>query len=350
MEISERSIYTTRQSRTMVLIIILLLGAFLIFCSLHILTALFSAAIFYILFKPLYINLTAKRHMRRGFAGFTVILISFLVVVLPLIGLCFMIFNKVSDFQKHPELLQAFIPKMQHLAGPHFDIKATLDKSINEISKWAMGLVSVVLGGALTIFIDLVVLYSTLFFMLRSHETFEKTLIKHLPFDRKSLLKFGVELKKITYSNILGQGLISLAQGIIVGVGFLIFKIPDPLFWGIVAIFVCFIPVVGAPVILIPASLIELSEGHIVSGVGILIWGIVLVTIVDNFLRQFISKKVADTHPLITIIGVLIGMPLFGIIGLVIGPFLISFFFLLFKIYEQNYLSGNSTEELLEGK
>jgi predicted PurR-regulated permease PerM len=79
-------------------------------------------------------------------------------------------------------------------------------------------------------------------------------------------------------------------------------------------------------------------DGNTTSGIGILIWGTVLVTLVDNFLRQFISKKIADTHPLITIIGVIIGIPVFGLIGLVIGPFMISFFILLFKMYEINYL------------
>jgi len=75
------------------------------------------------------------------------------------------------------------------------------------------------------------------------------------------------------------------------------------------------------------------------AGFGILIWGAVLVTIIDNFLRQFISKKIADTHPLITIIGVVIGVPVFGIIGLVVGPFMISFLLLLFKMYEATYLT-----------
>jgi predicted PurR-regulated permease PerM len=164
--------------------------------------------------------------------------------------------------------------------------------------------------------------------------------MKYLPFDTMQSQQFGLELKNITFSNIIGQGLIGLSQGIIVALGFLIFGIPDPLFWGIVSIFVCFLPVVGAPIIFVPAAIIELSSGNHVAGYGMLIWGGVLVTLVDNFLRQFISKKIADTHPLITIIGVIIGIPLFGLIGLVIGPFLISFFFLLIKMYEGSYMKA----------
>jgi predicted PurR-regulated permease PerM len=124
----------------------------------------------------------------------------------------------------------------------------------------------------------------------------------------------------------------------VVTIGFLIFGIPDPFFWGVVSVFVCFLPIVGAPIIFVPAGIIELLSGNTFAGVGILIWGGVLVTLIDNFLRQFISKKIANTHPLITIIGVIIGVPVFGLIGIVIGPFIISCFFLLLKMYEVNYI------------
>jgi predicted PurR-regulated permease PerM len=75
-----------------------------------------------------------------------------------------------------------------------------------------------------------------------------------------------------------------------------------------------------------------LAYGDATAGYGILIWGFLLVTNIDNLLRYFISKYFADTHPLITIIGVIAGIPVFGILGLVFGPLLISWFLLLLKI------------------
>jgi predicted PurR-regulated permease PerM len=174
----------------------------------------------------------------------------------------------------------------------------------------------------------------SLYFMLVSSKLFEGTLMKFLPFPEEHSFRFAKELKNITYSNVLGQGLISLTQGAIVGLGFWIFHIPDPFFWGVISVFVCFLPVVGAPIIFIPAGIIELAYGNTLSGVGILVWGIILVIVVDNFLRFFISKKLADTHPLITIIGVVIGVPVFGLLGLIIGPLLISYFILLVNMYE----------------
>lgn len=341
---NKKSIYTINQSKNIVLGIICLLGFFLLITSLHILTALLSSAILYILFKSFYLYLVNKKHFSKSISSIIIIIVSFLVIVLPLSGLSIMIINKLTNFQKHPEILTETLNKIQNLLGSHIDLRDVINKSINELSKWAIGAFSFFMNGAFKIFISLIIVYFTLFFMFKSHEKFESTLLKYLPFDNENSLAFAVELKKITYSNIFGQGLIGLCQGLIVTIGFLIFGIPDPFFWGIVSIFVCFLPIVGAPIIFVPIGIIELSSGNTFAGIGILIWGSILVTLVDNFLRQFISKKIADTHPLITIIGVIIGVPVFGLIGLVFGPFMISCFILLFKMYEVNYMESNGSK------
>lgn len=341
---TKKSIYTKTQSKYLAIGLIVVLGVFLFIFSLHILTALLSAAILYILFKPLFLYLVLKIKINKSISAAIVIVLSFLIIVLPLSGLSVMIINKIANFQNHPEILNDIVNKVQHLVGSNFDLKDMLHKSINDISKWTMGVFSNIMSGAISLFVSLIVLYFSLFFMYKSYEKFESILLKYLPFETKSSLQFATELKKMSYSNILGQGLIGLSQGIIVAVGFLIFGIPDPLFWGFISVFVCFLPIVGAPIIFVPAGIIELSSGNTFAGIGILLWGGILVTLIDNFLRQFISKKIANTHPLITIIGVIIGVPVFGLIGLVIGPFMISYFILLFKMYEVNYM--NSTDSI----
>ncbi len=344
------SIYTITQSKNIILVLLALIGLLLFVSIMHIFTALLSVVILYTLFRPLFLYFINRKHFRRSFSAVLILLISFIIIVLPLLGLSLMIINKLIDFQSHPEVLTNLINKVHSFTGANFDIKDMLKNGINDISKWALNMFSVVVSSALKIFITLIVLYFTLFFMLKSYDDFESFLLKYLPFDHNNSIKFGIELKNITLSNILGQGLIGLCQGIIVATGFLIFGIPDPLFWGVVSVFVCFLPIVGAPIIFVPAAIIEIASGHNFSGIGILIWGGVLVTLVDNFLRQFISKKIADTHPLITIIGVIIGIPMFGLIGLVIGPFLISFFILLFKMYEEHYMNSINDAVIIEIK
>jgi predicted PurR-regulated permease PerM len=111
-----------------------------------------------------------------------------------------------------------------------------------------------------------------------------------------------------------------------------IFGLEDPIFWGTITFFVSFLPVVGAPLVFVPAGLIALAYGDSYAGYGIMIYGFVLVTNIDNVMRLFISRYFADSHPLITILGVIAGIPVFGILGLVFGPLLISWFLLLTRI------------------
>ncbi|MDP9047964.1 MAG: AI-2E family transporter, partial [Bacteroidota bacterium] len=107
--------------------------------------------------------------------------------------------------------------------------------------------------------------------------------------------------------------------------------------------------VVGAPTLSIPASIILFAQGHTLKGILMLAYGLLFIGNIDNFLRMAINKRVANTHPLISIIGVFIGIPLFGILGLVFGPLLLSYFLLLLEIYETNRMAADRLERIRTG-
>jgi len=88
--------------------------------------------------------------------------------------------------------------------------------------------------------------------------------------------------------------------------------------------------------IFVPAAVILISQGMTWQGVGLLIWGFGLVINIDNVLRFVIAKRIGDIHPIITVVGVVIGLPLFGLMGLVYGPLLLSYFIIAVKIYKAN--------------
>jgi predicted PurR-regulated permease PerM len=178
-----------------------------------------------------------------------------------------------------------------------------------------------------------------------------KKIIPSAPFDYKFAdeqyaLKFAEELRNSTYSNVLGQGLIAVVQGALLANGFWLAGIPDPLFWGVIGAFISFLPVVGAPTLTIPAAAILYAQGHPAKGVILLLYGVLFIGNIDNVLRMMINKRVSNTHPIITVIGVFIGLPLFGILGLVFGPLLFSYFLLLIEIYETNRLAADRLERI----
>lgn len=328
--------YNHQQRNRIVLIILIVLGGFLLFSLRTIAGALLSTLVLYTIFRPLYLFLTNHWRWNRILTAITIIISSLVIIVLPFLALSIMVINKISSFQQNPEQIQILLNRFEAYVGSTFNIPHSIEKIVSRLNTYAAELFPAVIGGAADLVLGILVMYFLLYFMYTQHEAFEKGLMKYAPFKQKDAVKFGTELRNITYSNVLGQGFIALVQGSLLSLGFIIFGIPDAIFWGVIATFLSFLPVVGAPFIFVPAALIQLSSGNTTAGWGILLWGFILIINIDNVIRMLIAKRIANIHPIITIIGVIIGIPVFGILGLVFGPLLLSYFILTLKIYENS--------------
>src|SRR5690606_2652558 len=166
--------------------------------------------------------------------------------------------------------------------------------------------------------------------------SFEKGLVYYMPFDEENVAVFAQEFKNVTYANVVGQTIIAIVQGASLSLGFWIFGANDPIFWGVITAILAFIPLLGPPLVFVPAALILFSQGMTWQPIGLLIWGFGLVINIDNVMRFVIAKRLGDIHPIITVVGVIIGLPLFGLIGLVFGPLLLVYFLITVKIYKTN--------------
>jgi len=146
------------------------------------------------------------------------------------------------------------------------------------------------------------------------------------------------ELNIMIFSNAIGIPLIAIIQGVVALLGYLIFGVPQPVFWFAVTCFCAMLPIIGAAAVYVPMGVYLIAAGHTWQGIAILIYGFVVVGASDNIFRMLLAKKIGDVHPLITVFGVIVGVNLFGFIGLIFGPLLISMFILLLKIYSNEYL------------
>ena len=121
-------------------------------------------------------------------------------------------------------------------------------------------------------------------------------------------------------SNALGIPMLALAQGIIAVIGYWIFGVPSALIWALLTAFATVIPVIGTMIIWVPICIFLLASGHIGASVGLALYCFFAVGGIDNVLRLVFVKLFGDVHPLITLFGVLLGLELFGVIGLIFGP------------------------------
>lgn len=344
------SVFNYKQRNLIVLVILIFLGCAILYSLRTIFGAVLSSIILYSIFRPWFIALTVRWRLRRWLSASVVIFISLVIIVLPFFTLSLLVLNKISELQRDPLRVEYIIHRIDSYVGSRINQPDLLGNALSNANVYLSEFLPTLLTGAADILLGIVVMYFLLYFMLVQREDFEAGLLRYAPFREQNALKFATELKNITNSNIIGQGLIALVQGSLLSIGFYIFGIGDGIFWGVITAFLSFVPIIGAPVIFVPAAIIQLANGNQGSAIGLLIYGFVLITNIDNVIRYIVVKRVSDTHPLITIIGIFIGIPVFGILGLVFGPLLLSYFFLTIRIYETSKMASDRLDRIRSGE
>ncbi|HLS96194.1 MAG TPA: AI-2E family transporter [Sphingobacterium sp.] len=339
-------VFSQKERNIIILLIVITLGCILLYAMRGIYGAILGALVMYTLFRKVNIFLIERWRWPKPFTAAVIITISVFIIVLPFLGIGSMLVGKALELQDDPAWIKQLINAVNKFAGDLFGKPDLLKEQLQASAAYVGGLLTTVLGGAANVFLEITVMYFVLYFLLVNYKGFENSFIHYLPFDEEQAIIFGEELKNITYSNIIGQTIIAIVQGGCLALGFVIFGVEDPLFWGVICAILSFIPLLGPPLIFVPAALILLSHGNSWQGIGLLIWGFGLVINIDNVLRLVIAKKVGDIHPLITVVGVIIGLPLFGIMGLVYGPLLLAYFLIAVKIYKANKRLALKKEQL----
>jgi predicted PurR-regulated permease PerM len=197
------------------------------------------------------------------------------------------------------------------------------------------------IGGTLNGLLNLVVMYIILFFLLVNNVEVELWIHKHLPLTKINSAFVIDEFKRLVFSNAVGIPLVAIIQGVAGLVGYLIFGVQGAILLGILTAICSVIPMVGPTLVWGPLALYLMSQGENGHALGVALWGFFLIGSIDNIARFLLQKKIGDIHPLITIFGVVIGINLFGFVGLIFGPLMVSMFILMVKIYTDEFGVAN---------
>lgn len=343
------SIFNYKQRNNIILVSIIVLGCFLVYALSGLFSSILGAIVLFTIFRPVYLHFVEKKHWNKTLVTLLIIFTSLIVIVIPFLTLSFMVINKISGLSKESFPIQEWLSKIDAFAGTHLNQPKLAENAMQKLGAYVTELFPSIISSAVNIIITLLGLYFLLYFMLTQIREFERGLLKYAPFREQHALKFALELRNSTYSNVLGQGIIAVTQGTLLAMGFYAFGLADPIFWGVIGTFISFLPVVGAPTLCIPAAIILFATDHTVRGVLLLAYGLLFIGNVDNALRMLINKRIGNTHPIITVVGVFIGLPIFGILGLVFGPLLLSYFLLLLEIYETNRMAADRLERIRTG-
>jgi predicted PurR-regulated permease PerM len=329
----------------LVLILILIMGGLIFGEILPYLSGVLGAITIYVLMHK-WMLVLVRKGWRPSLAASFLMFLSFIGILLPVAGIILMLSNKignaVNNSEKVVDAIKEQLTTWQDRLG--YDLSSQID--VSAISSWISENLQSFAGSTFHIFIAIGIMYFMLYYMLTSSKTLTQSLTDVVPFSKKNRGVISKEITVMVRSNALGIPLVAIAQGIIALIGFLIFGIADPIFWFVIVSIGSMIPFVGTLIGILPVFILSLATGDNFQAWGILLYGFIVVGSTDNIIRLYVLQKLDDVHPLITLIGVIVGVPLFGFIGLIFGPLLISLFLVVLRIYINEY--GESSEIVSE--
>ncbi|MCR9181704.1 MAG: AI-2E family transporter [Flavobacteriaceae bacterium] len=324
-----------RQVFTLLLIVTL---GMLIFLELApYLSGLLGAITLYIISKNFMTKLV-KKGWNPSLAAGLIMFISFVGILIPVGLVVLLLSNKVKNALNRLESLISMVKENFSIIENQFNIEFLSSFDSQETADWISNNIQNLLGSTFNIFIALSIMYFLLYYMLVHRKEFIESIYTYFPMRPENISVIGKEVNSVVKSNAIGIPLIAIIQGLVALLGFFIFGVPNPWFWFVITAVGSMIPFIGTAIGIIPVVIILFSTGQNFEAIGILIYGIVVVGSTDNLFRMIVQKKLANIHPLITLIGVIIGVPLFGFIGLIFGPLLISLFLVVLRIYKEEFV------------
>lgn len=313
------------------------------------LPALLGAITFYVLLRKNLQILVFKKKWKKSLAAGLLLILSFLVVLLPIYVMINILSNRIGYAIRNSDVLVAAVNKNIALIESKFHVQLTSGNA-GAISSNVGAILKSVLGATFNSLTSVVLMYFILYFMLINTRILEKWLYDYVPLKHHNLAEVGHELKQLVISNALGIPLVAILQGVVGLFAYLFLGVNDVWFWFIFTCIASMLPFVGAALAYVPLSIVLLANHQQWQGIFMLIYGFGVIGVVDNVFRFVLQKKMGDVHPLITVFGVIIGINLFGFIGLIFGPILISMFILLIKIYLNEFSERRiaAQDELME--
>lgn len=326
-----------RANKNIFLIIIIVFGLLLLYSLREYFPAFLGSVLFYVLFKGWMELLVSKRKWKKSRAAILIIVVSFFIVFLPISFFVTMVYNKVVPIASNPTAILPYVNQMDSTFQQKFGVQIITPKNIESLQAAGTKIASGALNEGLAFFSSIVMLYFFLYFMLVNFNRMEASIVLSLPFQKSKIKMFGEELKAQTFSNAIGIPLIAVAQGLFAYIIYLIAGVPESGFWAILTGFASVIPIVGTGIIWVPVCVYLFAIGHTWQGIAVVLWSALIMGSMDNVIRFLLAKKMADVHPVVTVMGIILGLEYLGITGLIFGPLIISYFGILLKIYYADY-------------
>lgn len=305
--------------------------------------ALILAVVVATICAPIHDRILARIKQRNGMAAIISTLLVLVIVIIPLSLLGTQIFKEAgsvyiyltSDEGSHIiasgtnhtlDVLRQTFPALR-------DVTINVNQYARDFLSWLLPYWGSLFSNILKILMSTFIFLLALYYLFKDGTKLRSSVTLISPLEDKYDALIFAKVGRAINSVVKGNLIVAMIQGALTCIGFLIFGVPSAVLWGSVAVVTAIIPGVGTALVVIPALVYLFLSGHIIAFVGLLIWGIVAVGLVDNILGPHLVEKGIQIHPFLILLSVLGGLALFGPLGFLMGPIILSLLFTLAQIY-----------------
>ena len=298
---------------------------------------LLGAITLYILSRANYFQMVYNRKWRKGWAAGLYMMYYLFLLGIPIFMAIVLVSPKLNAALEDPTAIVGNIKKavaeMQAKMGINFISESSLSSSLDKISAFIPKLIN----STANLLINLITMLFFLYYMLYHGKDMEKTLFRLIPLTDRNTSMLASETRRMVKANAIGIPLISIIQGAFATLGYFIFGVSDWGIWGFLTGVFAFFPVVGTMIVWVPLVVYMFASGDTTNATGLLLYSFLVTGNVDYLARITIMKKMGNVHPTITVLGVIVGLGLFGFVGLIFGPLLVNYIIVLSKIYMNEF-------------
>ncbi|MDO8575377.1 MAG: AI-2E family transporter [bacterium] len=313
-----------------------------------VLLALVCVTIFYPLHKKVS-KLISKGNMGSSFSALISLATVLLIVLIPLSFIAIEVSIEAKSVYDYLTVGNGNLPSLDYvnemlskysdklLPGSDETVLQTINISdyIKQVLKLAFTNIDSIFSSAAKIFFEFIILLLAIFYFFRDGESFRKQIIKLSPLDDTEDEQIFKRLSRAVSSIIKGTIFVSVIQGILAGIGFTIFGVPSPALWGSVAMVAALVPGFGTSLVLFPAVIYLFINGSLGMALGLLIWAVLAVGLIDNLLAPKLMGSGTGVHPFLILLSVVGGLTVFGPVGFIAGPLVVSLLYAVMDIHRQ---------------
>ncbi len=319
------------------------------------------AAVFAIVFAPIQV----KIRQRITQPWLSAIIMTILVILIIVVPMVFLSLSLVTEVVQTYELVQQWINSGKYQEWFHvfqkpffirlkaeinnivnlqnIDFMSIVSSAMQRLSSFAVSQVTGIVQNFSKTLFSFVLMLFTLFYFFKDGGKIGQFIIELIPLSSKRRDEIVSQFSEVITATVLGDIVVAVLQGSLGGLAFWVLGLPSPIFWGSLMTFLSILPVIGAPIVYIPAAIILIFQQHYTKGIFLLLWGSIVVSQIDNFLRPILISGKTKLHTLILFFSILGGIYIFGFLGIIMGPVIAALFLTMIKIYREELTGRNLT-------